>query len=156
RSLPGIALMSQEEIDLVSTDFRYDSLSDELAHIPYTEEHYASLALAIVRKVHALRVPSHKVLLLDCDNTLWRGVVGEDGVDGITIPPALANIQRFAKKLEAQGVLVCLLSKNAERDVFDVFEQRSDMVLKKEHIVAHRINWDSKKNNIKSLARSLN
>ena len=73
RSLPGIALLSQEEIDLVSTDTRYDSLSDGLAHIPYTEEHYASLALAITRKVHALRVPTHKVLVLDCDNTLWRG-----------------------------------------------------------------------------------
>ena len=156
RSLPGIALLSEEEIDLVSTGMRYDDLSDGLAHIPYTEEHYASLALAITRKVHALRVPTHKVLALDCDNTLWRGVVGEDGVDGITIPPALACIQRFATKVEAQGVLVCLLSKNAERDVFEVFEQRPDMLLKKEHIVAHRINWDSKPNNIKSLARSLN
>ena len=156
RSLPGIALMSQEEIDLVSTDFRYDSLSDELAHIPYTEEHYASLALAIVRKVHALRVPSHKVLLLDCDNTLWRGVVGEDGVDEITIPPALANIQRFATDVQARGALVCLVSKNAESDVLEVFEKRSDMILKKEHIVAHRINWEPKPNNIVSLGRYLN
>ena len=148
--------MSQEEIDLVSTDFRYDSLSDELAHIPYTEERYASLALAIVRKVHALRVPSHKVLLLDCDNTLWRGVVGEDGVDGITIPPALANIQRFATDVQARGALVCLVSKNAEGDVLEVFEKRSDMILKKEHIVAHRINWEPKPSNIVSLGRILN
>ena len=156
RSLPGITLLSQTEIDLVSTDMRYDPVSDGLAHIPYTEEHYASLALAITRKVHALRVPAHKVLVLDCDNTLWRGVVGEDGVDGITIPPALAQIQRFATDVQARGALVCLVSKNAERDVFEVFDKRSDMVLKKEHIVAHRINWDSKPNNIVSLARSLN
>ena len=155
-SLPGIALISQEEIDLVSTDTPYDSLSDELAHIPYTEEHYASLALAITRKVHAVCNPAHKVLLLDCDNTLWRGVVGEDGIDGITIPPALAGIQRFATEVQAQGALICLVSKNAERDVFEVFEKRPDMVLKKAHIVAHRINWDSKPGNIVSLARSLN
>ena len=51
---------------------------------------------------------------------------------------------------------MCLVSKNAERDVFEVFEKRPDMVLKKEHIVAHRINWDPKPNNIVSLARSLN
>lgn len=156
RSLPGVALISEEEIELVSADMHYDSLSDELAHIPYTEEHYASLALAIARKVHAMRVPTRKVLLLDCDNTLWRGVVGEDGVDGITIPPALACIQRFATQVQARGVLICLVSKNAERDVLEVFEKRSDMVLKKEHIVAHRINWDSKPSNIVSLARSLN
>ncbi len=85
-SLDGITLLSSDDFDLMSGE-RYDSESDELAHIPFTEEHYASIAIAIVRKVHALRVPAHKVLVLDCDETLWRGVVGEDGPDGVTIPP---------------------------------------------------------------------
>ena len=98
---------------------RYDEVGDELAHIPFTEEYYAAIAVAIARKVHALRVPAHKVLVLDCDETLWRGVVGEDGVDGITIPPHLAQLQQFAVKIQAQGGLVCLLSKNTERDVLD-------------------------------------
>ena len=155
-SLPGLTLLSEEEIELVASGTRYDELSDRLAHIPYTEEHYASLALAIARKAHALRVPANKVLLLDCDNTLWRGVVGEDGVDGISIPQSLARIQRFAAEVQARGVLVCLVSKNAERDVLEVFEKRSDMVLKSEHVVAHRINWEPKPANIVSLARSLN
>ena len=109
--------------------------------MPFTDEHYASIALALARKVHALRVPAHKVLVLDCDNTLWRGVVGEDGVHGITIPPALARVQQFAVEMQARGILICLASKNTERDVLEVFETRSDMVLKLEHIVAHRINW---------------
>jgi FkbH-like protein len=156
RMLPGIVLLLPEEVNLVSTDNRYDSLSNELAHVPFTEEHYASLALAIARKVHALRVPAIKVLVLDCDETLWRGVVGEDGVDGITIPPALARVQQFARDVQARGVLVCLVSKNAERDVLDVFERRSDMVLRLEHIVAHRINWESKPGNVAALARILN
>ena len=155
-SLDGITLLSSDDFDLMSAGERYDSESDELAHIPFTEEHYASIAVAIVRKVHALRVPAYKVLVLDCDETLWRGVVGEDGLDGVTIPPGLARIQQFAVDKQAQGTLVCLVSKNTELDVLEVFEKRSDMTLKLEHIVAHRINWESKPRNIASLARALN
>ncbi len=155
-SLPGITLLSSKEIDLVAGGEYYDSVGDELAHVPFTEEYYASIGLALARKVHALRVPPHKVLVLDCDNTLWRGVVGEDGVDGITIPPALARVQQFAAEVQTRGTLVCLASKNAERDVLEVFEKRSDMVLKLEHIVAHYINWDPKPRNVASLARVLN
>jgi FkbH-like protein len=156
RRLPGITLLLPEDLDLVLTGERYDSVADELGHMPFTEEYYASLALAIARKVHALRVPALKVLVLDCDETLWRGVVGEDGVDGITIPPPLARVQQFARDVQEKGVLVCLVSKNMEDDVLKVFERRSDMVLKLEHIVAHRINWQSKPSNVASLARTLN
>jgi FkbH-like protein len=154
--LPGIILLSPTEIELVTGGEHYDTAADELAHVPFTDGHYASIGLAIARKVHALRVPPHKVLVLDCDNTLWRGAVGEDGVEGIMIPPALARVQQFAVEVQARGTLVCLASKNTERDVLEVFEKRSDMVLKREHIVAHRINWDPKPRNLASLARALN
>ena len=151
QELKGIHLLTAEE-----TAGGYDSVRDELAHIPFTEEFFASLALAITRKVHALRTPAHKVLVLDCDNTLWTGVVGEDGVDGISFPRAMLNLQRFAVDAQAQGTLVCLASKNTEQDVLDVFEERPEMVLKARHIVAHRINWQSKSENIASLAGELN
>jgi len=81
-SLAGITVITSDDLELVSGDERYDSVGDELAHVPFTEEYYASIALAIVRKVHALLVPAHKVLVLDCDETLWHGVVGEDGAEG--------------------------------------------------------------------------
>jgi len=156
RELRGIQLLTAQEIERVSSGERYDALRDELAHIPFTEEFYASLALAIARKVHAFRIPAHKVLVLDCDNTLWRGVVGEDGVDGIAIPRELLAIQRFAVEEHDKGTLVCLASKNAERDVLEVFEKRKEMILRTENIVAHRINWKSKPDNIASLADELN
>ena len=155
KDLRGIHLLTSDDIEHVSSGERYDSLRDELAHIPFTEEYFASVALAIVRKVHALRVPAHKVLVLDCDNTLWRGVVGEDGVDGIAITPAQTDLQRFAIGEQANGTLLCLASKNAERDVLEVFEKRTQMMLKLENIVAHRINWKSKPENISSLAEEL-
>jgi FkbH-like protein len=155
-ALPGIAILAPSDIDLVSVGERYDDESNILGHVPFTEAHFAAIALAIARKVHALRVPDRKVLVLDCDNTIWRGVVGEDGVSGISIPAALAAVQKFAVANHSRGVLVCLASKNSERDVLEVFESRSDMLLKFEHVVAHRINWDPKPKNLVELSRELN
>lgn len=156
RALPGITLLSSEELELSSPEESYDSIGDELAHMPFTEAHYASIGLAIARKVHALLVPAHKVLLLDCDETLWRGVVGEDGVEGISITEGHTCLQQFAVKIQEQGVLLCLVSKNTEQDVLKVFAKRTEMTLKLEHLVAHRINWEPKPRNIVSLAKALN
>ncbi len=156
RQLPGVYLLSDTEIDLVSEGERYDPVRDELAHIPYTEQYYASLALALGRKLHAILVPAHKVLVLDCDNTLWHGVVGEDGLQGIRLSEAMLQVQRFACRIQAAGALICLASKNAESDVLEVFSKHASMVLKSEHIVAHRINWRSKAENLASLASELN
>jgi FkbH-like protein len=152
---PAITLLSAVEIESLSAFESRDELTDELAHIPFREEQYASMAIGIARKIHALRVPARKVLVLDCDETLWRGVVGEDGVEGLRISPGLARLQRFAVEKQAEGALVCLVSKNNERDVLEVFEQRSDMILTMDRVVAHRINWESKPSNLASLAREL-
>jgi FkbH-like protein len=155
-TLPGIYLLTANEIERVCDGQRYDPLRDELAHIPFTDGFYASIALAIARKVHAIEVPAHKVLVLDCDNTLWRGVVGEDGVTGIALPPGFLRVQRYAIEQQEKGILICLASKNSERDVLDVFEQRPDMQLKSEHIISRRIDWNLKSDNISSMARELN
>ena len=156
RSLRGIHLLDDAQIDPVAGPDRYDALRDELAHIPYTETYFAALALVITRRVHAIRTLAAKVLVLDCDNTLWRGVVGEDGVDGLEIAQPYLEVQDFAIAQESKGVLICLASKNSEADVLEVLEKRGDMHLKANHIVAHRINWQSKSMNIRSLAAELN
>jgi FkbH-like protein len=155
-ALAGILLLSTQDIEHLSDREGFDHVSDELAHVPFTRDFYASLAAAIVRKAHAALVPAHKVLVLDCDNTLWRGVVGEDGVENIAITPAFARLQEFAVRMHSNGVLVCLVSKNSEGDVLAVFERRCDMSLKIDHVVAHRINWEPKPQNILSLAKQLN
>ncbi|HLH28172.1 MAG TPA: hypothetical protein VKW77_04615, partial [Acidimicrobiales bacterium] len=120
RALPGVHLLEAGDVDALASGERHDALRDQLAHIPFTDEYFAALALAVARKVHALTVPARKVLVLDCDNTLWQGVVGEDGVDGLALPERLLSVQRFAVEQQAKGTLVCLASKNAERDVLDV------------------------------------
>ncbi len=122
----------------------------------YTDEHYATVALAIARAIHAVKTTPAKVLVLDCDNTLWRGVVGEDGVEGIQVTQAHLELQDFAIEQQRKGVLVCLASKNTEGDVLNVLDMRPDMRLRGSHIVSHRINWLTKPANIRSLAEELN
>jgi FkbH-like protein len=154
--IKGLQVLKREDIDTVSGANRYDPIRDQLAHVPFSDEHFASLALAIARRVHANGVSMAKVLVLDCDNTLWQGVVGEDGPTGIVITPECAALQEFAVMQHDRGVLVCLASKNVESDVLQVFADRKDMRLAIDQIVAHRINWNSKAVNLRSLASELN
>jgi FkbH-like protein len=153
--LAGVQILEEGRIGSADAE-RYDAARDRLAHVPFTETYYASLALALARRIHAIRVPAAKVLVLDCDNTLWRGVVGEDGVDGIEISEPYAAVQDFAVRQLSKGILICLASKNTEADVLEVFARRPDMRLRAEHVVAHRINWLPKPANLRSLALELN
>ena len=135
---------------------RYDARRDQLAHIPFSDTHFAAIALALARRIHALSAAPAKVLVLDCDNTLWRGVVGEEGVDGIGLSEPYLALQDFALAQQRKGVLLCLASKNAEADVLAVLRQRGDMRLREQDLVGHRINWLPKVANLRSLAKELN
>lgn len=154
--LPGVVVLGDQAIDALCPTTRHDPVSDKLAHIPYTDDWFGALAIVVARQAHMRRVAAHKVLVLDCDNTIWRGVVGEDGVAGIGLDDGFLAVQEFAVAMESQGVLVCLASKNAETDVMRVFDERPEMLLGKHHIVAHRVNWELKSANLRSLARELN
>ncbi|HME62727.1 MAG TPA: HAD-IIIC family phosphatase, partial [Candidatus Binatia bacterium] len=134
----------------------YDSHSHHIGHIPYTPECYAAISTALVRTIYNLRRDPFKVIVLDCDNTLWKGVCGEDGPLGIEVTTPYRTLQEFMIGQMNAGMLLCLCSKNNEKDALDVFDQRTDMLLKREHLVSWRINWNSKSENIKSLAKELN
>jgi FkbH-like protein len=152
----GLCLIRPDDFRDVTVDAYDDPQRDELGHIPYTSLFFAELATLLARRIHALVVPPYKVIVLDCDNTLWSGVVGEAGIAGIAIPPAWRHLQQLMVDLSCKGFLLCLCSKNAESDVLDVFEQRPDMILKRDHLVSWRINWQPKSANINSLAQELN
>jgi FkbH-like protein len=104
---------------------------------------------------------ARKVLALDCDNTLWGGIVGEDGVSGIKLDPhaypgnAFVTFQRQLVALQEQGVLLVLCSKNNERDVLEVLDDHPACVLRREHLAGWRINWEDKASNLKELADEL-
>ncbi|MFH1034806.1 MAG: HAD-IIIC family phosphatase, partial [Pseudomonadota bacterium] len=101
-----------------------------------------------------------KVLVLDCDNTLWGGVVGEVGLAGLAlgqdgVGKAFQDFQHAAQELGRAGVLLAIVSKNNEQDVWEVFEGHSGMILKRDDLVAHKVNWRDKASNILQLAADL-
>ena len=125
-------------------------------NIPYTADAYAAIGSAVFRSMVALKRQPFKVIVLDADNTLWAGVCGEDGPLGVEISPPYRRVQEFMLEQANTGMLLCLCSRNNEQDVADVFAQRDDMVLRREHLVGWRVNWRSKSDNVKSLAGDLN
>ena len=99
-------------------------------------------------------------LALDLDNTLWGGIVGEDGPGGIAIGPsglgaAFAAFQDALLALRAQGVLLAVASKNNDADAFEVFDHHPGMRIRREHLAAHRISWQSKSESLRELAGEL-
>ncbi|WGP09669.1 SDR family NAD(P)-dependent oxidoreductase [Streptomyces sp. SH5] len=133
----------------------YDAARDEAAHIPFTKEGCAALAAGVARAAHTALTSPSKVIVLDCDNTLWGGVVGEEGPRGIRLDAAHLAVQEWAVARQREGVLLCLASKNEAADVDEVFAVRDDMPLRPEHITARRVNWDPKPLNIGALAAEL-
>lgn len=134
----------------------FDEMSYRQAHIPFTEEGFYFIAYHINRVLWAIKGNPCKVIALDCDNTLWKGVCGEDSVDNIVIGEGHKALQQYFVQKHAEGFLLVLLSKNNENDVWQVFEQHPGMVLQKEHFAGWRINWLDKPENIQSLAKELN
>ena len=133
----------------------FDEHGNQLGHVPYTPSFYASLGTCIARKIQAIQRAPYKVVVLDCDQTLWKGVCGEDGPDGIEIDAPRKALQEFMVSQSNAGMLLCLCSKNNEEDVTAVFDHHADMPLKREHLVSSRVNWGTKSANIRSLAEEL-
>lgn len=157
RNYDSIHFLTDDDLKYYPVESFEDLQSYQVGHIPFTTEYYCALATAIARRIHCMRISiTYKVLALDCDHTLWSGVVGEDGPQGITIPKGKRKLQELVVRLQEQGMLVCLVSKNIESDVLAVFESRPEMPLKLDHIVGMRINWQSKPNNLIELAKELN
>ena len=152
----GVTVIGPNDFAAYPVDVAYDPQRDALGHIPYTPLFFAAMGTLLARRIHALKSPPYKVIVLDCDNTIWQGIVGEEGAMGVTMPPSCQTLQQFVVEQVAKGFLVCLCSKNEERDVLEVLERRTDMPLKREHLVAWRINWVPKSENIRSLAQELN
>lgn len=134
----------------------HDSTADKLGHIPFKPEMYSALATVIARSFHGRKRPPYKVIVLDCDNTLWNGICGEKGPQGVEIDPPRQALQNFMKSRKEQGALLCICSKNNPEDVDATFLAHPEMPLSSTDIVAWRVNWRPKSENIKSLAAELN
>ena len=113
------------------------------------------------KKIDSIFSFRKKCLVLDLDNTLWGGVLGEDGIDGIEIGDvypgsAYKDFQDLIAIAARNGVLLAVCSKNNEHDVKEAWLNHPDMLLKEKDFVAHRINWNDKASNIVEIAQELN
>jgi FkbH-like protein len=156
KDISNLYLITTEEIfSYYPVSNYYDSTLDTIARIPYTPDFFAALGTIIARKACALWQTQYKVIVLDCDQTIWKGYCGEYGHLGIELDVGRISLQNFMVNQHYSGMLLCLCSKNNEEDVFAVFDRCGEMVLKREHLVSWRINWKPKSENLRSLAEEL-
>lgn len=129
---------------------------------PYTLKFFKAYVSFIENLILKNNGKLKKALIFDCDNTLWKGIIGEDGIENIEMSPLaipgmfFSQIQQLAVYLSKKGVIIGLCSKNNEADVQEVLKNHKDMVLKEENIVISKINWGDKASNLRAIARELN
>jgi FkbH-like protein len=129
--------------------------------LPVRADHLHALAEEWVRYCYPLAGRIAKVLAVDLDNTLWGGVIGEDGMDGIRLNgeyPGAGHqaLQRALLDLHRRGILLAVVSKNNYEDAMEAIERHTGMLLRARHFSALRINWQDKAQNLKEIAAELN
>ncbi len=141
-----------------SIDYRFYHSSKAPYTFAFLKNYVAEVETVFLRNTGKLK----KAIIFDCDNTLWKGVIGEDGIEGIDMSANSKSgkfyhlVQRIAVFLSKRGVIVGLCSKNNEQDVLDVLRNHKDMILKEEHIVIKKVNWVDKASNLRAIASELN
>ena len=120
------------------------------------------VASRVMDIICAIKGQFKKCLILDLDNTLWGGIIGDDGLEGIQlghglgIGKAFTEFQMWVKKLKQRGIIICVASKNNEETAKEPFEKHPDMVLKLSDIAVFQANWETKVDNIRTIQGILN
>ena len=154
------------DLDMVAGNIgRANALSPKLYHlakIPWTNDMQKAVSLEVARLLRALSAKVAKCLVVDFDNTLWGGVIGEDGIDGIRISrgdatgEAFIAFQERIKQIKQRGIVLAGCSKNNYGDVEELFKQRTDMPLTLDDFTVLKVNWQPKPENLKAIAQELN
>jgi FkbH-like protein len=140
----------------------HDPLQWHSAKLPFAQDLVPLYADYICRTLAAIRGKARKVLVLDLDNTLWGGVIGDDGLEGIrlgqgsTEGEAFLAIQRAALEYRARGIVLAVCSKNDDGVARQPFLAHPDMLLKEDHIAVFQANWNDKASNLRAIAEQLN
>jgi FkbH-like protein len=146
----------------VGLDHWNDARGWHKAKLPASLDATPLYADHICRLLGAARGKARKCLVLDLDNTLWGGVIGDDGLDGIAlgqnsaVGEAHVALQRFLLDLRRRGVILAVCSKNEDATARIPFRHHPEMVLKENHIAVFIANWSDKANNLREIAATLN
>lgn len=132
-----------------------------IAKMPFSLEALPVIASETVGIVKALMGKFKKCVILDLDNTLWGGVIGDDGMEGIQIGElgqghAFTELQRWLKELKNRGIILCVCSKNNEDTAKEPFEKHPEMVLRLDDISMFVANWEDKASNIRNIQKTIN
>jgi FkbH-like protein len=139
----------------------FDSKLFYIAKMPISLAVLPLVAASVVNVIQSLRGIVKKCVVLDLDNTLWGGVIGEDGLAGIQIGElgtgrAFSEFQVWLKELKKRGILLAVCSKNDETTAKEPFKKHNEMVLKLEDFSVFIANWDDKASNIRRIQKILN
>jgi FkbH-like protein len=160
-----------DQVDLIAIDDRVnrDGLSGwhDAALWHRSKQEISPIAAPVYgdlvgRVLAAQQGKSFKALVLDLDNTLWGGVIGDDGVAGIVLGQGSAlgegfvAVQAYAKELSRRGVILAVASKNDAANAIEAFERHPEMILQREDIASFRADWNDKAANIRAIAQELN
>ena len=132
------------------------------AKLPCSPEYLVDYAHSVASLVEAQLGLAKKCLVLDLDNTLWGGVIGDDGLGGIRLGQgdpegeAFLAFQQYVKGLQRRGIILAVCSKNSDETAREVFEKHSEMVLRLQDISCFVANWDDKATNLRNIAATLN
>lgn len=139
----------------------YDAKMWYYAKNPYKYHFYVKMSEEYVKIINAIYRDRKKCVILDLDNTLWGGILGEDGIEGIKLGESYPgncykDFQKELLKLKNRGVILAICSKNNEDEVKEVFNKHPDMLLSMEDFVNVKINWSNKYSNIVNIANEIN
>lgn len=148
-------------VSRIGRDRWFDPLKWSTARFPIAPSCLIHLPKEWLRFLYAVAGPLRKVLVTDLDNTLWGGLAGEEGLEGVRLGPAYPDcgyrhLQAAMLDLYRRGVLLAINSKNNETDARRILEGHSGMLLRPEHFAAMRINWQDKAQNLREIAAELN
>lgn len=153
------------DVDSIERRLGRDRFSDPklyaIAKMPFSLEALPILASETVGIVKSLMGRFKKCVVLDLDNTLWGGVIGDDGMEGIQIGElglghAFTELQRWLKELKNRGIILCVCSKNNEDTAKEPFEKHPEMVLRLDDISLFVANWQDKASNIRYIQKTIN
>jgi FkbH-like protein len=130
--------------------------------IVYSPEVYSLAGADVVSAIMAAEGLSRRIIVVDLDNTMWGGILGDVGVDGLNIGghnfigEAFVSFQKVLKSLKNRGILLAIASKNFEENALNAIESHPEMILRKDDFVCWQINWEDKAKNIIKIAQSVN
>jgi FkbH-like protein len=146
----------------VGTDRWFDPIQWVSYKFPFSADCCPIYADTVGRLAGAIRGKTRKCLVLDLDNTIWGGVIGDDGIEGIVLGQgspkgeAFLAVQRIAHELRGRGILLAVCSKNDDAVARGPFREHAEMLLREEHISVFQANWTDKASNLESIAKNLN